>query len=352
MQKVKPKKIEVSIIIPVRTVTPYLRETIRQLKKQSFKNFEIIVLTDEREKLPGVRIIPSRNPGPAYKRNWGAKYARGNILAFLDDDSYPDKDWLRRALDIFAESENIAGVCGPAVTPPADNIYQKASGWVWASWLGSGGAGVYRNRVMPRREVDDFPSVNLLVRKADFDKVGGFDINHWPGEDTKLCLDLVYGLGKKIIYDPRILVYHHRRPVFLPHLKQISRYAQRRGFFARKFPRTSFRLGYFLPTIFVVGLFSGPILLFLLKIFSFCFISVTLSIIYLLALGISLVLLLLSGFEVLLKERSPYLAFLVAVAIFLTHLTYGLLFPLGYFKKDLGVIPHKVDKRKKVYVGG
>lgn len=345
----KNQKIKVSVIIPVRTITPYLRETVKHLKLQSYKNFEIIVLPDEKEKLAGVRIIPSQDPTPAYKRNLGAQKARGKILAFLDDDSYPDKNWLKNAIALFSHSaiqpfsHSISAVCGPTLTPPADSIYQRASGWVWASWLGSGGAGVYRNRKEKRREVDDYPSVNLSVRKADFDRAGGFDINHWPGEDTKLCLDLVYKLKKKIIYDPKVLVYHHRRPVLLPHLKQISRYALRRGFFAKRFSKTSLKIGYLIPSLFICGLVFGAF---------FSIFSPLIRLIYLSVIAFYLLLLLVSGLEVFLKERNLHLAFLVMFAIFATHLWYGLLFPLGYFKKDLGVIPHQVDKRKKVYVGG
>lgn len=336
------KKIVFSVIIPVRTITPYVRETVFYLKKQSFKDFEIIIITDKRETLVGATIIASGEPTPAYKRNLGAKKARGEYLAFLDDDSYPTGNWLKNALEVFKESDNITAVCGPTLTPPADSIYQKASGWVLASWLGSGVAGVYRNRVSPRREVDDFPSVNLIVRKSDFNKVGGFDINHWPGEDTKLCLDLVR-LGKKIVYDPKVLVYHHRRAVFLPHLKQISRYAMRRGHFARIFPETSFRVGYFLPVIGAYGLVVGGI--------SSLFITI-LRIPYFYSLVIYVILLLVSGLEVLLKEKKLYLSLLTVVSIFLTHLTYGLLFPFGYFQKKLKTTPHRVDYKKKVFIGG
>ncbi len=336
------EKIKVSVIIPVRTITPYVRETMAHLKKQTYKDFEVIIVTDVPEKLAGATVIASGEPTPAFKRNLGVKKAKGEILAFLDDDSYPEKEWLKNALEVFRESGNIVGVGGPTLTPPADNIYQKVSGRIWASWLGSGGAGVYRNKISPRRTVDDFPSVNLLVRKNDFLSVGGFDVQHWPGEDTKLCLDLVK-LGKKIIYDPQVLVYHHRRPVFLPHLKQISRYALRRGHFARIFPETSFRLGYFLPSIFAYFLvlalaaapFSVPARLALSAVFS----------LYLLAM-------LTVYFEVLFQEKDLYLTFLTVTGVFLTHLTYGFLFPFGYFQRSLKTVPHKIDIKRGVYIGG
>ena len=150
-------------------------------------------------------------------------------------------------------------------------------------------------------------------------------------------------LGKKIIYDPKVLVYHHRRPVLLPHLKQISRYALRRGFFAKKFPETSFRLGYLLPSIFTYGLVAGGII----SIFDPLF-----RLLYCLLLTVYCLLQILTGLEVLIKEKSFYLALLVMVSIFFTHLAYGLLFPFGYFQKDLKTVPHQIDFKTKKYVGG
>lgn len=336
------KKIEVSIIIPVRTITPYLRETIDFLKGQVFKNFEVIIITDKKENFKGARVFDSGEPTPAYKRNLGAKKSRGKILAFLDDDSYPGNEWLENALKIFKESSQIAAVCGPALTPLKDNIFQRASGWVWASWLGSGGAGVYRNRISSRREVEDFPSVNLLIRKTDFNLVGGFDVKHWPGEDTKLCLDLVKQ-GKRIVYDPGVLVYHHRRPVFLPHLKQISRYAMRRGHFAKIFPETSLKAGYLLPSLFTYGLIFGLIVsLFVPRLLP----------IYFLFFSSYFLLLFFFSIEVLIKERNLILFLLVVPSVYLTHFTYGLLFPIGYFQETLQTVPHEIDGIKKAYIGG
>lgn len=110
---------KVSIIIPVRVATACLKETIQHLQRQSFKDFEIIVIPDEKEKISGAIVLPSHNPGPAFKRNLGVQKAKGEILAFLDDDSYPDKDWLKNAIEIFNNvslniNHQIVGVCGPA----------------------------------------------------------------------------------------------------------------------------------------------------------------------------------------------------------------------------------------------
>lgn len=321
---------KISIIIPVKEINDYLhQETIPAILKQTYKNYEIIVLPDRKtkEKFPQTRIIPTYpKTGPADKRDIGAQKAKGEILAFLDDDSYPDENWLKNAVKIFEESDEITGVCGPGLTPPGDNLCQKASGYVWSSWLGSSGAGTYRCAINPRQEVDDYPTVNFLVRKKDFLKVDGFDSHFWPGEDTKLCLDLIKKLKKKIIYDPKVLVYHHRREVFGPHLKQISRYAIHRGHFARILPETSLRIGYLMPTFFTLGLIGGFFLSFIQPIF---------KLIYLSAITVYLIILLATALQVYLKEKDFELALLVIPSIFVTHFVYGILFIKGFFSPKL-----------------
>jgi glycosyltransferase involved in cell wall biosynthesis len=317
------KKIEFSIIIPVRVETDYLKETLQHLKKQTFKNFEILVITDE----------ISKTSNPAQKRNIGAKMATGDYLAFLDDDSYPHPSWLKNAKKILNKYKNLVAVCGPCLTPPKDNIYQKASGLVWGSFLGSGGAGVYRNKISHSRFVDDFPSVNLIVNKDDFFKVKGFDTHHWPGEDTILCLNLIKKLNKKIFYHPSIKVYHHRREVIKKHLQQITRYALHRGYFAKKYPENSRKIGYFLPSLFFLYLISLPLTNFYYPLYFY------------------LILLLINLLNYLFTN-SLVCSLLATITIPITHIYYGVLFIKGYFSKNLDFKPHHVNKKTGKYIGG
>lgn len=305
----------ISVLIPFKKSTPYLKECLRHLTTQSEKRFEVILLPDKKT---GVL-------GPAEKRDLGAKKAKGEILAFIDDDAYPSRDWLKKALALFS-NRKISAVCGPGVTPPHDNLLQKAGGFVNSLWFGSGGAGTYRFTPQKRRFVDDYPSMNFLVRKKDFEKIGGFDTHFWPGEDTKLCYDIVYLLKKKIIYDPQVLVYHHRKPLFIPHLKQIARYAIHRGHFARILSKTSLRIGYLLPTLFVLFILAGGIGSFFhpwVKILYFAVISIYFTIVS-------------AGFVyIFVKERNFTLAILAGCGIVLTHVVYGLLLPIGLLRKNL-----------------
>jgi len=331
----------VSIIIPVKQISKFLRqETIPALLEQSYRDFEIIILPDKqtKEKFPKTKIVPTwPKIGPADKRDLGVRKAKGEVVAFLDDDAYPAPNWLEQAVTTLnqGEQKKIAAVCGPGVTPPNDGLLEQVSGWMWSSWLGAGGAGTYRCWPSEVREVDDFPTFNLIVRKKDFLAIGGFDSRFWPGEDTKLCHDLVYKLGKKIIYDPKILVYHHRRKIFIPHLKQIGRYGLHRGYFVKILPKTSRRLGYFIPSSFTLGVLLAPLLFLVLRILGLVFWAKVIISTYFLVLGIYGFLLLLTAAWVFWKSKNILAAFLVIPTIFISHIFYGIMFLKGLCKREV-----------------
>jgi len=320
-----------SVIIPVRQSNFYLKETLLKLKQQTFKSFEVLIITD--------KISGSANPSE--KRNLGAKKAKGQYLVFFDDDSYPSKNFLKNASKIIKNHPIFGGICGPCLTPPKDNIFQKASGLVWSSWLGSGGAGIYRNSIQPNRFVNDYPSVNLIIKKKDFLNVGKFNTSYWPGEDTVLCLNLTKKLNKKIYYHPSLVVYHHRRSVIIPHLQQITRYAVQRGFFVKKFPQTSFKLGYFIPSLFFIYL-----LVFLLN--KFYFHQFLLDI----PLYLYLSILIFTFIQFILNKNRLITSLLAAITIPITHIYYGILFLHGLSKKEVKFKPHAFDQKTGKYIGG
>ena len=242
-----------TIIIPVKSINDYVRETVPYIQNLSNQSWELIILPNDTEpdewNDTNIQITPSGHVGPAKKRDMGAELARGEILVFLDDDSYPEPNLLNVAEHYFTDN-NVVALGGPAMTPPHDTFWQRVSGAVFLSKF-SGGA---PERYIPLgevRETQDWPSVNLMVRKTDFLAIGGFDSPYWPGEDTKLCLDLVKKTGKKILYVPKLLVWHHRRAGLVAHLKQIGGYGLHRGYFAKKYPETSRKFTYFVPSAFL-----------------------------------------------------------------------------------------------------
>lgn len=312
---------KVSVIIPVKEINDYIRQAMDYYAKMDYDNYEILIFPDHSsdEEFPHTRIIPSGEAGPADKRDMALTYAEGEIYAFIDDDAYPRADWLKNAVRYFEDSD-VGAVGGPAVTAPEDDVWQQASGKIYESFLCSGGY-VYRYLPKAEREVDDLPSVNLIVRRDIFEKVGGYDSNYYPGEDTKLCLDIVE-CGKKILYSPDVLVYHHRRRVFRQHLKQATNYAKHRGYFARALPQTSRKPAYFIPSLFVSGLIAGPILSYRMPKLWYVYFSVI--VIYFI--------LLISSIR---KTGSFQVWILTFIGIIATHIGYGLMFIRGFCSKEL-----------------
>lgn len=321
--------IKYSFIIPVKKINDYIRETVPKILEISRNDYEIIIYPDEKseEKWEKTRQISTGSGGPAMKRSLALRDAKGEFLIFVDDDAYPEKNILA-ALDKNFVDENIAAVGGPAVTPASDSFLQKVSGAVYLSRF-SGGFPERYVSVGVKKFVDDWPTVNLTVRKNIFLAVGGFDCNFWPGEDTKFCLDLTQKIKEKnkILYDPEVLVWHHRREGLVWHLKQVGNYGIHRGFFAKKFPETSFKPMYFIPSIFFIFAVIGAILSFFSEIILRMYLLGWLA--YVLALTKVFL-------DVRKYQKETRVALYSLIYVFLTHLVYGFRFLQGFvFTREL-----------------
>lgn len=321
----------VSVIIPIRKIGDYLRnENLPAFVTQTYQNFEVIVLpnnTSREDKILTSKylwlhiISTGKVTRPAEKRDIGAKKAKGSILAFIDDDAYPAPDWLEKSVHHF-ELKKTEVLCGPGIIPPKTNIWERIFNEILKSPIGSGG---YQYRFMQKEEqyIDDYPSMNFLIKKDVFEKLGGFNSEYWPGEDSKLCEDLVYKYKGKIYYNPTVLVYHHRRDNVLGYLKQHASYGFHRGAFFAHGDRNSRRLSYLVPTLFVIYLF---LLLPLVTIHSsratlFFFPLMTYIFLGLLLIGQSLI-----------RTKNLILSFSTFPVLFLTHVVYGTMFVQGFVK--------------------
>jgi len=320
------REILFSIIVPVKVLNNYIRELIPHIQALNSNHWELIIIPNEYERDewndPRINFLPSGSVSPARKRDLGALKAKGRWLYFLDDDSYPESNVLEVATKHIADSE-VVGLGGPAITPPSNTFWQKVSGAVFVSSFSGGNPHRYRS-LGGVRQVDDWPSVNLMVKKDAFLLIGGFDNDFWPGEDTKLCLDLLKS-GKKIFYIPNMIVWHHRREGLISHLHQVGAYGFHRGFFARKFPENSRKLKYFTPSIFLILL-----LFFLLN---FCINQrleswmICILFIYTGALALA--------FRDIYRIEGVRVGLAALVYIFTTHIYYGFRFIQGFIAKDI-----------------
>src|SRR6266851_276570 len=85
----------VSIIVACKVIDSYTKECITGCLQLNYPQFELLVLPDYAENQPDdrVRVIPTGPVKPSDKRNIGVDHAKGGVIAFIDGDAYPEKDW-------------------------------------------------------------------------------------------------------------------------------------------------------------------------------------------------------------------------------------------------------------------
>ena len=316
-----------SFIIPVKEINEYIRESIPAILMLARDDFEILIYPDEISKnvWPKTRQIASGPVGPASKRNLAIRDAQGEILVFIDDDAYPKNNFLEILGKNF-ENKKIIAVGGPAMTPKESKFWQRVSGATFLSSLSGGFPERYRP-MGKKKFVADWPSVNLSIRKEVFEDLGGFAGEYWPGEDTKLCFDLLTKKNARILYDPELVVYHHRREGLTKHVKQVSAYGLHRGFFAKKFSETSFNWRYFMPSLFVLFIIFGGVLAY----YSHIFLEL-----YILGWIVYFVALLNAFYDIFRHEKNVLVTLAASYYIFLTHIFYGIRFLQGLlFTREL-----------------
>ena len=317
---------KVSVIIPFYKNLVYLEECVTHCLDIDYPDYEILVISNSPLELTQERakIIVTDKIGQGDKKNVGVAYASGDLCAFVDDDAYPSKNWIKNAIKYFDDPDVVA-VGGPGVTPPNDNLMQKASGLIYSLPIGSGKFS-YRYVAKEMDNVDELAGYNLFVRKSFLKEIAGINVDYRSGEDTILS-NKIAETGKRFRYASDVLVYHHRRPLFVPHLKQVANYALHRGYFAKKYPEISADLSYGIPSMLLIAILVWVILIVFIPI-------LFLPLIILLAgyLGSSFTL-------ALINSRGVKLSILTSIGLALTHLTYAIYFIVGLLTKDLGERP-------------
>ena len=316
------KKFFISIIIAFEEVNGYVLECVNHCLALDYGHYEIMLLPyksiEEFTNSDKIKVTPTGPVSPSAKRNVGIRKSQAEIVAFLDSDAYPTKYWLKNALPYFADG-TVGGVGGPNLTPKEDTIWQKASGDIFSSPVGAGKFAVRYTARYGRKErliVREMPSCNLLARRELVEQIGGFDATLLTGEDAKLCFG-IRKTGKKIVYAPDVQIYHHRRNLFIPHLKQVWNYGRDKARIIRD--DFSFdKLYYFIPSAFVTSLVAGAtVSLFNAKVRA----------IYSVAIAIYLSIVLLASLISNVKR-----SFLTFPGMVLTHISYGLGFWCGLLR--------------------
>lgn len=169
----------ISVVVCTRNRAELLRSCLQSLIAQDLgqETLETIVVddgsTDSTEEVvkqvsatgAPIRYFRQEHAGVNAARNAGIELARGEVIAFLDDDEAAPPDHLRRVVEILAARPSTAGVGGPLV-----EVADRALGTCSDCSLGSTdlpGAG--------DREVDRLIGGNMAIRRTAFDRYGLFD---------------------------------------------------------------------------------------------------------------------------------------------------------------------------------
>lgn len=196
----------VSIIIPCYNAERHIGETLDSAFAQTYKNIEIICINDGstddtlkqlynyQKKQPTLKIIDQENTYCVIARQNASQYAHGEYLLFLDSDDKLDQRYIEKCIAILNNNPAIGIVYSEA-------YFFDAKSEKWA---------------LPKFNLSDFLIANCiyitaLIRKSDFDDVGGFDTKLTHFEDWELFLSLIKkGCGVYQISEP--LFYYRIRP--------------------------------------------------------------------------------------------------------------------------------------------
>lgn len=318
--------IKYTIIVPVKKLNNYIYEQINVFEKFKRRDFEVLIIENNLSNKKFecnffLKIIESGKVSPAFKRDLGARNARGDYLVFFDDDSYPSSTYFDCLDNLVHNNLNIIG--GPAITPLNVSIKERISGAVYSNEIFDNIVMRYIKLNVKENLIDDWPSVNLVVKKDIYNEVGGFNTNLWPGEDAEFCNKIVYKYGYQINYSKDLYCYHHRRKTLIGHFKQICSYGLHRGFLAKKNKTNSKKILYFGPSIFIlIWLFS------FLSLFNKLFLpAVLILIIYILIYFYS--------FFIKRRNETILVRIISLPILFIGHFLYGLYFLKGWNTKNL-----------------
>jgi cellulose synthase/poly-beta-1,6-N-acetylglucosamine synthase-like glycosyltransferase len=223
----------VSVVVCTHNGSRTIRECLEGLRRLDYPDLEVIVVddgsSDGTAEIVGeydVRLISTENEGLSNARNIGLAAATGEIVAYLDDDAYPDPHWLHYLAAAFETSEH-AGVGGPNIPPGGDGLI--------ADCIANAPGGPI-HVLLSDRVAEHIPGCNMAFRKDRLKAIGGFDPQfRVAGDDVDVCWRL-QECGWTLGFHPAAMVWHHRRNSVLTYWKQQRGYGRAEAMLKHKWP--------------------------------------------------------------------------------------------------------------------
>ena len=223
----------ISVVVCTYNGSATIRDCMEGLARLDYPTFEVIVINDGStdhsasiiQEYP-VRLISTANQGLSSARNRGLQEARGEIIAYIDDDAYPDPHWLHYLAFAYAHTDH-AGIGGPNIAPYDD-------GPIATAVANAPGGPIH---VMLTDDIaEHIPGCNMSFRKDALLAVGGFDpVYRSAGDDVDLCWRIQH-TGRTIGFHPSAVVWHHRRNSLKAYWKQQVGYGKAEALLENKWP--------------------------------------------------------------------------------------------------------------------
>lgn len=234
-----PAGAEVSVIIPVYGSLDLLTPQVALLANDpELRGAEIVLVLDSPELADEILaltahleilyelamrvVILDQNSGFAHASNVGAEHARGEHLLFLNSDVFPDRPgWLGTML-AAQHGDGDAAATGARLLYEDDSL-QHAGMYFERDEVTGLWQNLHFHKGMPgtlaaadeARRVPALTAACLLVARAEFEAIGGFDTAYVLGdyEDSDLCIRLQES-GRPCRYEPAATLYHPERSSF------------------------------------------------------------------------------------------------------------------------------------------
>jgi GT2 family glycosyltransferase len=222
---------KISVVVCTHNGSRTIRQCCEGLANLDYPDYEVIVVddgsTDDTAAIVrryDVNLIQTENHGLSSARNVGANAATGEIVAYIDDDAWPDSHWLSYLAMAFA-SDDYAGVGGPNIAPPSD-------GGVADAVANAPGGPVH---VLLTDDIaEHIPGCNMAFRRSVLQSVGGFDPSfRVAGDDVDICWR-IQARGWKLGFTPAAMVWHRRRSSTRAYLRQQWGYGKAEAMLERK----------------------------------------------------------------------------------------------------------------------
>ena len=223
----------VSVVVCTHNGARTLEECLHHATRLDYPNFEVIVVDDgstddsaEIAERAGVRLIRLKNGGLSRARNIGWQASKSELVAYTDDDAYPDRHWLCYLAATFLRTDYSA-LGGPNIPPPDDGLVADAVGYA---------PGGPSHVLLDDTTAEHIPGCNMAFRRSHLAAVDGFDPQfRVAGDDVDLCWRL-QERGWKLGFCPPAVVWHHRRGLISTYWKQQKGYGKAETLLERKWP--------------------------------------------------------------------------------------------------------------------